>query len=58
MHIAEDRDGEVTELTTTTDPEPDPHDEVPSLADQRATRRKVRGLARDLQRPARKAGAA
>lgn len=58
MHIEEDPDGEVTELTATTDPEPDPHDEVPSLADQRAARRHRRGLARDLQRPARKAGAA
>lgn len=58
MHIAEDQDGEVTELTATTDPDPDAHGEVPSLAEQRTHRRKRRGLARDLQRPARKAGAA
>lgn len=49
-------DGEVTELAASTDSVD--VDEVPSLADQRATRRKRRGLARDLQQPARKAGAA
>ncbi len=52
----ENPDGEVTELAASTDLTD--VNEVPSLADQRATRRQRRGLARDLQRPARKAGAA
>lgn len=58
MRDETEHDGESTQLTALADSDLDAVVEVPSLADQRATRRKRRGLARDLQRPARKDGAA
>ncbi len=45
------RDGETTQFTAA-------DENAPSLAHQRAHRRYRRGLARDLQRPARKESAA
>ncbi len=58
MRDKTEHDGETTQLTALADPDLEAFVEMPSLAAQRAARRFRRGLARDLQRPARKDGAA